>query len=186
MKLLLLRTAGLVMILIIGTGALPATSVFEASPLQQMYILKQLDTDVQRVGILWNKGANETLMTQLQRAARSSGMSTFLTEVSTLVDIPSKFHKLTREHHIQALWIMQSGGVLNTPKAQEYLITHAAGEHMPLIAPTEQWVRKGASLTILKNDRGLQVLLNHTTAKSSGLVVPEKMRNDGSVQVEFL
>ncbi len=101
------------------TAFLPAQLGSGVTPMQQMFIMKEIMPDVERLGIIWYKETrDEEVLTKIRRAGTSLKVQLFLAEVSELSDIAPHFRVLLRKHNIQVLWVVQNDGLVGR---QEFL-----------------------------------------------------------------
>lgn len=157
------------------TAFLPAQLGSGVTPMQQMYIMKEIMPDVERLGIIWYKETrDEEVLTKIRRATTSLKVQLFLAEVSELSDIAPHFRLLTRKHNIQALWVVQNDGLVDSSIGKSFLIQNAVKGGIPLIAPSEDWVNEGAFITMKKQDGKILLVVNKSVADAMSLVVPEK------------
>ena len=71
------------------TAFLPAQLGSGVTPMQQMFIMKEIMPDVERLGIIWDKETrDEEVLTKIRRAGTSLKVQLFLAEVSALSEIP--------------------------------------------------------------------------------------------------
>ncbi len=158
-------------------GATPhATPAGDVTPMQQLYMMKELKPDVERVGIIWNTNSpnKEVLLPKIQRAATSLSIKIFLAEVSEVQDVAPRFRDLARKREIQVLWIVEDDGVVNQSVVQEFLIKNATKSLIPLMAPSDTWVNAGATLTLKKGDSGIQLVVNKAAVDAMNLAIPAK------------
>ena len=145
------------------------------TPMQQMFIMKEIKPDVERLGIIWNKATHdEETLTKIRRAGTSLKVKLFLAEVSHLSDIAPQFRALTRTHKVQAIWVIKNDGLLDSSTGKGYLIKNAVKAGLPLFAPSEDWVSEGAFIAMIKQDGGIHLVVNKSAADALSLAVPEK------------
>jgi putative ABC transport system substrate-binding protein len=84
---------------------------------------------------------------------------------------------MTRQHDVQALWIVENDGIVNASTPQKYLIENAVKEGIPLLAPTKDWVDAGAPLAIGKANGEVEIMLNEPAADATGLQVPNEYKS---------
>lgn len=144
-------------------------------PIQQMYHLNQLKSDVERVGLIWKEGApeQEQKLKVLKRAVASIEGQLFVGYVQDKSDIGDKFRLLTREHNVQVLWILENDGVVDASAPRKFLIKNSVEQGIPLLAPSKDWVSAGAPLAIEKVDGNFRLFINEPAAKATALQVPD-------------
>ena len=153
----------------------PAPPTPDVTPMQQMFIMKEVKPDIERLGIMWNKDAHdEETLTRIRRAATSLKVQLFLAEVGGLNDIAPQFRTLTRKHKVQALWIVMNDGLVDSAIGKSFLTKNAVKVGIPLFAPSEDWVKEGALLSMIKKDGGLHLVVNKAVANALSITVPEK------------
>ncbi|QXD16057.1 ABC transporter substrate-binding protein [Rhodocaloribacter litoris] len=170
------RIAVLSFVLALAGAATPVRLEDGPTPIQQMFVIKELKPDIERIGLIWDKNATDTeaLMPQVQRASASTGIKVFLAEVTDLKDVAPQFRTLTREHQVQAIWILESTGVVDNSVTRSFIIKNATSANMPVFAPTEAWINEGASVAVLKKDGAISLLVNRAAAEAMSLTIPEK------------
>jgi len=151
----------------------------EVGLVQRVFFLKKMKPEVKRVGLIWKKGLpdQKTKLKRAKRAVASIGGTLYVGYVEGESEVADQFRLLTRDHDVQALWIVENDGVVNASTPQKYLIKNAIKEGVPLLAPTQGWVDAGAPLTIAKTNGKLQIMLNEPAAKATGLQVPKKYKS---------
>jgi putative ABC transport system substrate-binding protein len=147
----------------------------DVTPLQKVFIMKEVRPDVERLGIIWDKEAHdEEVLQKIQRAGTSLNVQLFLAEVSELSDIAPQFRILTQTHNIQALLIVKNDGLVDSSVGKSFLIKSTVKAGIPLIAPSEDWVTEGALLMVKKQDGGIHLVVNKAVADALSLTIPEK------------
>ncbi len=153
----------------------PARLSPDVTPMQQMYIMKEIQPDIERLGIIWNKATHdEEILLKIRRAGTSMKVQLFLAEVSDLSDIAPQFRILTRKHNVQAIWVIKNDGLVDSSIGKDYLIKNAVKAGIPLFAPSEDWVGEGAFIAMIKQDGGIHLVVNKSVADALSLAVPEK------------
>ena len=166
----------LVLVAAITLSALyPAQRASDVTPMQQMYIMKEVQPNIERLGIIWNRATHdEETLTKIRRAGTSLKVQLFLAEVSDLSDIAPQFRELTRTHKVQAVWVVKNDGLLDSSTGKSFLIKNAVKAGIPLIAPSEDWVSEGAFIAMKKQDGGIYLMVNKSAAAALSLTVPDK------------
>lgn len=154
------------------------------TPTQQLFMLKEVKPDVKKVGVLWNEksGQRDALMPKLNRAAAATQIELYVSYVGSIKDVGPRFRKLIRDNGIDVLWLVENDGVVDTKIAQSFLIEHAAKNGLPIVAPSPDWVNKGAAITFIEGAEGVQFVVNESVAKATSIVIPEKYQQ----RTEFL
>ncbi len=169
------RGALMLVAAVVGTAFTPASLNSGVTPMQQMYIMKEVKPDLQRVGIIWNKNTNdEATLTKIRRAGTSLKVQLFLAEVADISDIAPQFRQLTRTHKVEAIWVLEDDGLIDQKTSKNFLITSAMKAGLPLFAPSDSWVNAGAFISMKKEAGGLSLFVNKSAAAALSLTVPEK------------
>ncbi len=170
------RFALVVFTLTLTAAALPDPLNEGPTPLQQMFIIKELSPDIERIGIIWDKTASkeENMMRQLQRGSASTGLKVFVADVGELKEVAPQFRLLLREHQIQALWIVEDHGLFESGVVRSFLIEKATRAALPIFAPSETWINEGASVAVRKGADGIRLLVNRAAAEAVSLQIPPK------------
>lgn len=165
-----------IVIALAALTAPPAASADPLNPLQQMYILKEIKPDMERVGILWSETApnHDALMRKVQQAAAASGVKVFVAYVDDMRDVAPSYRTLRRDHDIDVLWILDDDGAVGSSVGRNYLIKNATQHGVPLLAPTADWVNDGAPISLQRIDGAITVMLNEAAAAATALTVPDK------------
>jgi putative ABC transport system substrate-binding protein len=154
----------------------------EVGLIQQLFLLKKLKPDVKRVGIIWKEGISkqDSKLETAKRAAASIKGKLFVGYAEKASDVAEQFRLLTRDHNVQALWIIENDGVVDGSTSKQYLIENAVKEGIPLLAPTSDWVDAGAPLSIAKSDGELELMINEPAAAATGLEVPSEYESQAT------
>ena len=147
-----------------------------ATPLQSLFMIKQILPQVKTVGLMYKQSADNggNLLNQVKRASASFGVKIVLADVEGLPDVAAQFRDLTGSYHIQALWVIQNSNVLGSSVARDYLIKNAALQGIPLFAPNTNWVSAGACAAVVTDGANTKLYVNQKTLNALGLKVPEK------------
>lgn len=187
----------LVAFIVGGTGPVPAgpSSPTDVDPaastpsvatgqsaglVQQMFFLNKMRPDIERVGLIWKRGASgqEKTIERANRAVASIEGKLYVGYVEDKSGVAKQFRVLTREHDVQAIWIIENDGVVNASAPRQYLIKNTIKEGIPLVAPSRDWVDAGAPVAISEKDGSIQILLNERAAEATALEVPEKYKSN--------
>lgn len=150
--------------------------------IQQLFLLKELKPDVKRVGIIWKEGIpkQDSKLETAKRAAASIKGKLFVGYAEKASDVAEQFRLLTRDHEVQALWIIENDGVVDGSTSKQYLIENSVKNGIPLLAPTSDWVDAGAPLSIAKSDGELELMINEPAAAATGLEVPSEYESQAT------
>lgn len=152
------------------------TGSSDVTPLQQLFVFKELKPDIQRIGIIWNEdSANRgALMPKIQQASASTGIEVFVANVKELKEIAPQYRTLVRNNDIQALWIVENDGVVDSAIGQKFLLKETTQKGIPILAPTEEWVNNGATVSLKRAEGQIQLVVNQAAASALALAIPEK------------
>jgi len=147
--------------------------------IRQLFVLDKMKPEVERVGLIWKKGVSgqEKTLRVAKRATASIDGKLFVAYVEGKSEVPEQFRTMTRQHDVQALWIVENDGIVNASTPQKYLIENAVKEGIPLLAPTKDWVDAGAPLAIGKANGEVEIMLNEPAADATGLQVPNEYKS---------
>lgn len=170
----LVRLSALALVVVALAAFTAAPRPTPASPAQQLFVLKEIQPDLARVGILWDVRGNEAVLQQALRAAQGYGVQVFRANIERNQDVGPAFRELHRTHRVQAIWIVTDDGLLATEPSRSFLIREAARSNLPLLAPTAAWVRDGAPLAVLSDGEGVRLAVNRAVADALAMRVPAK------------
>ncbi len=172
------RTIPLALIVaLLLTAATPSTTPDNPlSPMQKLFVLKEVKPDVQRVGILWNPDAvNVAALTRLlQVAGTSTQIEVFIGEAKKVKDVAPRWRELTETHAIDVLWVLENDGLMEQDAVQSYLLKQATKARIPVLAPDSDWVQAGATLALAADAGAIQLHVNKASQSALGLEIPEK------------
>ncbi len=151
----------------------------DVTPIQQLFLIKELKPDISRIGVIWDKSATsrDQILPQLERASAATGIKVIVGEVSNLQEVAPQFRTLLRDHKIEALWILEESGLLGRAATRSFLIKSATQAGMPVFAPSETWLKEGACVTWRKDAGGIQLVVNKAVAEAMGITIPDKYQN---------
>lgn len=165
------------LIALLGLGTLTATvTAPPLTPIQQLFILKEMKPDVERVGIIWQEDSpqHDELMPQVQRASSASDVQVFVAYVNGIRDVAPSYRTLKRQHDIDVIWILEDDDTVSSDVAREYLIKTATQNGVPILAPSPAWVNAGAPVSLQKLGDDIQIVVNKAAAAATALNVPDK------------
>lgn len=146
------------------------------TPLQQLFVLKEIKPDLERVGIIWNEhsATSSGLLEQLNRASASTGVRLFIAYANELQDIAPRYRDLIRQNDVQAIWVLDgSDPVVTSRIGREFLIKQTASQGIPLVAPSDDWVEAGAHLSFHHDGDGVRLKVNKRSADAAALTIPD-------------
>jgi len=165
-----------VLIAALCLGVTTASAPAPLTPIQQMYILKEMKPDMKRVGLIWKKSSprHDELMPQVQRAAAASGVKIFMAYVKNIQDVAPSYRTLKQKHDIDVLWILEDDAPVNSNVARSFLIKTATENGVPILAPSKAWVDAGAPVTLQRTGEDIQIMVNKAAAAATALNIPDK------------
>jgi len=178
-RLLFMTVIMLAAALVTPTGA-PEALESNVTPLQSLYMIKQLVPQTQTVGLMWNQTRVSTsdLMPKIERAAATLGVKVVVEDVEQLQDVPAKFRDLSENYHIQALWVFQNDDIVGSSMGKDFLIKNSTVGGVALFAPNTDWVSAGACATLMSEGGTVKLYVNKKTITALGINVPEKLIPD--------
>ncbi len=173
------KLAGVLILTAVMFGT-PEALESNVSPLQSLYMIKQLVPQVQTVGLIWNQTRVNTtdVMPKIERAATSVGVKVVVEDVEEVSDVSQKFRDLNDNYHIQALWIFQNDDIIGSSMGKEYLIQNSTVKGVALFAPNTDWVSAGACATLMLEGGTVKLFVNKKTITALGINIPEKFIPD--------
>ncbi len=145
------------------------------SPLQQVYLLKQLKPELKKIGILSDLSQRPELPDRLARISAQLGVKIVIKDTRELKNVLKNFKFLVYSQMVEVVWIFPDQ-VLIHPSARRYMIKEAVSARVLLIAPDSDMVKKGATLFAEKNANQIKVHLNSKAMELLGLdVTPQLM-----------
>ncbi len=177
--LLLKRIHGTSVLAILAFATVAATPhdiTTDATPLQTLYMVKQLFPQTKTVGLMWQQTDvnSSDLIPKINRAASAVGVEVVIEDVEKLREVPEQFRDLTQKYHVQVLWIFNSQDMLAGSIAESYLIKNSTMNGVALFAPSADWVSAGACATVLSNGTDANLVVNQKTINALGVKVPAK------------
>lgn len=147
-----------------------------ATPTQQLFVLKELKPNIERVGIVWKTSTADTYMADVQRAGAAAGVQVVVAAVGEIKEVAPSFRNLLRDHQIDALWVIDNDGLMDSDVVRKFLIKSTLEANIPLLVPSSDWVEQGASLTLTSSADGVALIVNQAAANALALTVPEKYK----------
>ncbi|HEY9165604.1 MAG TPA: ABC transporter substrate binding protein [Candidatus Kryptonia bacterium] len=172
------KASGLVWGVVITLIAFGSPSALEsnASPQQQLFLVKELAPNAKTVGVLLDVSYNPQadLETKIQRASGQLNIKVVVEEISQLNEVAEKFRDLRENYHIQALWIPQNERLIGSQISRDYLIKNCTLNGIPLFAPNTDWVSEGACVALTVDDGEVTLHVNQKTLNALNLKIPDK------------
>lgn len=165
-----------VIVFLIVAVSVDTLNALESSvtPLQAIFMIKQLIPQVQTIGLMWNLSLANTsdLLPKIERAV--NGVKVVIEDVEGISDVPQKFRDLKDNRHVQVLWIIDESSPFNAPVVKDYLVKTAIVDGIALFAPNSDWVSAGACTSLSTDGNTLRLCVNRKTIAALGLNVPDK------------
>jgi ABC transporter substrate binding protein len=162
-------------VLLMAFFGTPEALESNATPLQSIYMIKQLIPQAKTIGLMW-KQTDENgsgVMDQIKRASATLGVKIVMADVENITDVAAQFRDLADSYHVEALWIIHNSDVLSSSTARGFLIKNAALQGIPLFAPDHDWVSAGACAAVVTDGGSTKLYVNQKTLNALGLKVPE-------------
>jgi len=178
-RVLMMTMAMSAMALVTPTGT-PEAVESNVSPLQSLYMVKQLVPQTQTVGLMWNqtKVNVSDIMPKIDRAAATIGVKVVVEDIEELKDVSQRFRDLTDKYHVQALWVFQDDNIVGSALGKDFLIKNCTVSGIALFAPNTDWVSTGACATLMNEGGAVKLYVNKKTITALGINVPEKLVPD--------
>lgn len=145
------------------------------TPSQQLFMLKEVQPDLSRIGLIWDGNlADDSVLERARRAASSYNVELLLARVESTRDVGPAFRELSRTHNIQALWVVSDEGITAREPSRGFVLREAARAGIPVLGPGEDWVRDGATLAVLEGVDGVRLIVNKPVSEALSLQVPEQ------------
>ncbi|GAB5518591.1 MAG: ABC transporter substrate binding protein [Rhodothermales bacterium] len=153
----------------------PAAQASDVTPLQQLFVAKEIKPDLERIGIIWKAGDNrDELMDKIKRAGASTGIKVFLAEADDMKDVAPRFRELTRDRKVQMIWVVQDDDLLTQDMIQSFLVKSATEALVPLLVPNSAWVDAGGTVALERADGSIKLVVNKKAIDAMALTVPAK------------
>ena len=167
----------------IGLNAGDSTEGTAVSPMQQVFLIKQLKPELARIGILCDLSQRPELPDRLQRISAQLGVKIIIKDTHRLKNVLKNFKFLVYNQAAEVVWIFPDK-VLIHPSARRYLIKEAVSARVLLIAPDSDMVEKGATLFVEKNADQIKVHLNSKAMELLGLDITPQLMSSAEVLVK--
>jgi putative ABC transport system substrate-binding protein len=128
--------------LVDGRRAVSGISL-DADPARVVALLKKVEPNVRRIGVVYNPQATGDLVNAASAAARAQGMELVALPVSSIGDAIKAFHRFEKEISIDALWLLPDA----TATAQEtvrYALELVDWKRISLVGLSRWYVTQGA------------------------------------------
>ncbi len=154
----------------------PEAGESTATPLQSLFMIKEMMPQVKRVGLMWQQSSHtdSKLMSDIKRASAAIGTEVVVEDVETLPEVASDFRDLVNQYHVQALWVVRDDEIVSNSISRSYLIKNSTISGIALFAPNTDWVSKGACAAVVTDGGSTKLIVNKRTMSALGLKVPEK------------
>ncbi len=158
----------------------PSALESSVTPLQAVFMIKQLIPQVQTVGVIWNQSktnANE-ILPKIDRASASTGVKVVVEDAEEMSDVFQKFRDLKDNYHVQAIWVIDNNEPMGADAGRKYLIQNSLVNGIALFAPNADWVSAGACAALLTDGSNVKLYVNKKTIAALGIKVPDKYLQD--------
>lgn len=146
----------------------------DLTPMQQLYLLKQLKPDISKVGILCELDKHPDLAESLQRAGTNLSLKIYINDTKDLREIARNFRTLVIDKQVEAIWVF-SDEVLASKNALDYIIKEAVLSRIILIMNDPETISRGATLCAQKADNRIRLNLNQKSSEIFGLKPSETL-----------
>ncbi|MEM6647077.1 MAG: ABC transporter substrate binding protein [Bacteroidota bacterium] len=151
------------------------------TPLQQLFVAKEIKPDLERVGIIWKSGeSRDALMEKIKRAGASTGIKVFLTEADDMQDVAPRFRELTRDHKVQMIWVVEDDALLSQGVIKSFLVKSATEALVPLLVPNSDWVDAGGTVALERVEGSIKLVVNKKSIDAMSLTVPAKYQDEAT------
>ncbi len=162
------------------TGQEAGSAIKQLSPLQQVYLLKQIKPDIKRIGILCNLENRAALPKTLSRISAQFKIKIILYDTRKKQNLAKNFKALVKKEKADAIWVFPDE-VLNYKSATQYLIKQAVTSKIILVTHDPEQVKKGATLAARIENGDMKVYINQKAADMLGLHPGEQLSNSASI-----
>jgi ABC-type uncharacterized transport system substrate-binding protein len=175
-----IELATIIIVILLPTAETPDALETAATPLQSIYIIKQLIPQTQTVGVMWNRSRVNTseLMPKIERASAVTGVKVVIEDAEELSDVSQKFRELNDKYHVQAIWINEDDNPMATNVGRDFLIKNSIVNGIALFAPNADWVSAGACASLLSDGSTVKLYVNKKTITALGIKIPDKYLQD--------
>ncbi len=178
-------TCSLVIISLSATGwsAGDRVNKIRLTPLQQVFILKQLNPQIRKIGILCDLSKRGDLPERLARISAQLQVKIIIKDTPELKNVLKNFRYLVNVQGAEVVWIFPDPA-LTHPSARRYLIKEAVSSRVMLIAPDSEMVQKGATLFAEKSADQIKVHVNSKAMQLLGLDITPQLTSTAVVLVK--
>ena len=150
------------------------------TPLQAVFMIKQLIPQVQTLGLIWNQSRTNTneILPKIERASASTGVKVVVEDAEQMSDVFQKFRDLKDNYHVQAIWVIENVEPMSSDAGIKYLIQNSLVNGIALFAPNADWVSAGACAALLSDGSNVKLYVNKKTITALGIKVPDKYLQD--------
>lgn len=175
-----IRRGAVILLIVVASAGTPCALESNVTPLQSIFIMKELIPQTQTIGLMWNQSMTNTdeLLPKIQRASVSVGVKVVIEDVEELSDVSEKFRDLKNNYHIQTLWIIEDNSPMNTGLGKDFLVKNSIINGIALFAPNTDWVSAGACVALLSGGGTVKLYMNKKTITALGIKIPGKYLQD--------
>lgn len=163
------------------TAGLLLPAAAQPSPMQQVFVLNEIKPDLDRIGVIWTEQTpdHDEVIDNIHRATANADAELVVHYAEEVQDVAPGYRELRADHDVQVVWVFDERSAASEATAREYLIENTVQDGIPLLAPTEEWVGAGASLSIQNSAEGdVRILMNEQAAAATGVSIPDEYRSD--------
>ncbi len=167
-----------------ATGSLnaqaDAAAIKELTPLQQVFLLKQIKPDLERIGILCNLQSRPDLPKTLKRISAQLKVKIVIYDTRKKQNLARNFKSLVKKDQVDAVWVFPDD-VLSYKAAGQYLIKQAVTSRIILVTHDPELVKKGATLSARLENGEMKVYINQKAAELLGLNPGEELTGSANI-----
>ena len=152
-------------------------TVANLSPMQQIFLIKKLKSNIKKIGILCNLSQHPGLKQKLARIGGQLGIRMVIANTPDLLSVSKNFKHLVNQAKVEAIWVFPDGA-LNQALAKKYLVKEAILSKVMLIASDPDMVKKGATICAQKGDDQIRIFLNKKAVALLGLNISDGFTKD--------
>ena len=148
--------------------------VARLTPAQQLYVVKQVYPQTQKVGILCNLKKHANVPDRLARISAQLGIKVFIKNTTSLIEIARNFKHLVKHKEVDVIWVLPDEALI-VPSSRKYLIKNAIMTKVFLVAPDAEMVQKGATFYAEKANEQIRLHVNRKTLEILAIQLPEEL-----------
>ena len=119
-----------------------ATGVAMTVPIREQFaVLKSIDRRIKRIGVIYTKDVNDSLIAAARLAAQNANMEIVASPIKSNLDLQKAMTSIVER--ADALWIPPDPS-LNSEEVIKYIGSKSLENKLPCIGPSDRYVRSGA------------------------------------------